>query len=430
MDERAMTFARPPEKEPRRLLLVQFGDYHGALVSRSRGLPETYRAQYHSLDAIDLVVGAGQCLVICLDQPPQEHCHGRYRILGDRFMPQGSGLGYFLRVRRSLRRLVDLADAFAPSCAIIRTPGWVLSGLGGWAVRRGIPVLPLLADYYPTGGALARLRRRGEIRTLHHPLVPVVANHNYPASQTLVAAGVPADKVVPWDWPVVRSPVDAPVRLPPPPGEPLRLLYVGLMRDSKGVADIIHAVARANARDLPPKDGPDARTTLDLCGTGPDLRKYRQLVTDLGLGDRISFHGQVANATVIELMRNAHAVVVASRPDYPEGLPNVIYETLETRTPVVCSAHPSFAGRLAHGSGCLLFPPGDVAALTDRLGHLRDPNLYARLTDSTLVAWQRLQCPVSFATLLVQWDQWLREGTPMPCLSHSLARPAPQEEQS
>lgn len=434
-----------PEKGPRRLLLVQYGDYRGALAARRQGLPETYRAQYHSLDAIDHMVGDGQCLVICLDLPPQEHHHPPYHIVGDRFMPQGSGLSYIWQAQLSLRRIVALAHAFAPTCAIIRTPGWVLSGLGQWAVGRGIPVLPLLADYFPAGGLLARLRRRAVITTLHHPLIPVVANHNYPASRTLVAAGVPADKVVPWDWPVVRTPAEAPLRIPPAPGEPLRLLYVGLMLHSKGVPDIVHAVIQANAgtpataqENNPtashgatpfPAGNASPAVELDLCGTGPNEQEYRQQIAHLGLGGHIRFHGQVPNTTVIDLMHKAHAVVVASRPDYPEGLPNVIYEALETRTPLLCSAHPSFSGRMVHQSGCLMFAPGDTGALAAHLHALRQPDLYTRLTQTASEAWQRLQCPVTFAGLLAEWDQWLRTGAPMPCLSHSLAHHARQEEQ-
>lgn len=394
-------------------MILQFGDYHAALAARRAGLPENYRAQYYSLDAVDAFVGDGRCLTVCLDLPPQEHDEGRRRIVNGRFMPQGSGLAYRLRALRSARRLTTLAETFAPTCMIVRTPGWVLSALGGWALRRRIPVLPLLADYYPAGGLFARLRRAGEIAVLRHPLTVVAANHNYPASRSMAAAGVPAAKVVPWDWPPTRRPASFPERPVPTPEAPLRLLYVGLLLHSKGVGDLIQATAMLGRS-----------VVLDLCGEGPDGDALRALARELGCAAAVTVHGQVSNQRVVDLMRAAHAVVVPSRPAYPEGLPNVVYEAWETRAPIICSDHPSFRGRIENGRGCLIFPAADAAALADRVTRLRDEGVYAALTRTTIAAWEAIQCPVTFGDLLAQWRRWLMDGTPPPCLAHSLeARP-------
>lgn len=403
-----------PYPVPHRAMILQFGDYPAALRAREEGLPENYRAQFYSLDAMDAFVGDGHSLTICLDLPAQEHQKGRRRIVGDRFMPQGSGLAYRLRALRSARRLITLAEAFAPTCMIVRTPGWALAALGGWALRRRVPVLPLLADYYPAGGLFTRLRRAGEIAVLRHPLTAVAANHNYPASRSLAAAGVPAAKIVPWDWPPVRHPSSFPQREGPAPDEPLRLLYAGLLLHSKGVGDLIRAAAML---------GPKA--VLDICGDGPDSESLHALIRDSGCAGTITTHGRLPNVRVVELMRAAHAVVVPSRPAYPEGMPNVVYEAWETRTPLICSDHPSFQGRLENGRGCLVFPAGDASALAERATRLRDENAYAALSRTTLAAWEAIQCPVTFGDLLTQWGQWLTDRAPLPCLAHSLKETRP-----
>jgi hypothetical protein len=101
-------------------------------------------------------------------------------------------------------------------------------------------------------------------------------------------------------------------------------------------------------------------------------------------------------------MRASDIVVVASRHDYPEGLPNTLCEGLASRTPVVISDHPAFASRLADGRDCLIFAAGDAASLADRISELAgDPALYAALS---------LNAPKAYASLYfgLEWTQLVR----------------------
>ena len=124
----------------------------------------------------------------------------------------------------------------------------------------------------------------------------------------------------------------------------------------------------------------------------------------LGVADRVTFLGLVPNATVRERMRAADAVVVPSRHAFPEGLPLTMYEALTSRTPLIASDHPMFAGHLRDGESALLFPAGSVAGLADAISRLFDnATLYETLSRQSHLAWQRMQCPVKWGPLIERW---------------------------
>jgi glycosyltransferase involved in cell wall biosynthesis len=121
-------------------------------------------------------------------------------------------------------------------------------------------------------------------------------------------------------------------------------------------------------------------------------------------------------------MRSADVVVVPSRHEYSEGLPLVIYEALAVRTPLICSDHPAFRGRIGEGEASLTFPERHPAVLADVVdGLLNNPALYAKMSVASSPVWEQLQCPVKYGDLIRRWlhggpdtERWLAE--------HSLAR--------
>ena len=98
-------------------------------------------------------------------------------------------------------------------------------------------------------------------------------------------------------------------------------------------------------------------------------------------------------------MRSSDIVVVPSRHEYAEGLPNVVYEALASRTPLVCSDHPAFAPRVPHRISAMHFAAGDADSLADAIAELLStPDLYKALSersastlDSLYVGIERLQ---------------------------------------
>lgn len=108
----------------------------------------------------------------------------------------------------------------------------------------------------------------------------------------------------------------------PTPAALRRLVYIGRFAHQKGVDLLLESLAAMVSKDW----------TLDLYGEGPEERKYRELVSALGLGAMVRFCG-VTNES-IATMRNYDAVVLPSRF---EGLPYILIEAIVANRPIVCT---------------------------------------------------------------------------------------------
>jgi glycosyltransferase involved in cell wall biosynthesis len=106
--------------------------------------------------------------------------------------------------------------------------------------------------------------------------------------------------------------------------EPLRLLYVGRLVRTKGARDLIRALGLV--RDLP--------VVLDVVGVGSDRETCAELVDDLGLRDRVAFHGRLNRSEVDEFYRNADVFVF---PSYREAGGIVVTEAMSHGLPVIVS---------------------------------------------------------------------------------------------
>ncbi|MEO8709462.1 MAG: glycosyltransferase, partial [Lacisediminihabitans sp.] len=158
----------------------------------------------------------------------------------------------------------------------------------------------------------------------------------------------------------------------------------------------IRAVARI-------KDRLDIR--LRLAGLGK-VERFERLADRLGIADRVTFLGLVPNGEIPDMMHAADAVVVPSRHSFPEGLPLTLYEALASRTPVIASDHPMFAGHLVHGESAMVFQASRPRALAHAIINLMTmPELYARISSGSPSAWQNMQNPVKWGEML---DHWLR----------------------
>jgi glycosyltransferase involved in cell wall biosynthesis len=120
-------------------------------------------------------------------------------------------------------------------------------------------------------------------------------------------------------------------------------LYAGRLTEEKGVAD---AIAAARLAEVP----------LVVAGDGPQAETLKHAAGD------VRFTGRVDAAALTELRAGAALALVPSR--YEEILPLAALEAMAAGLPVVASR----AGGLAEVVPAdALHPPGDVAALADRI---------------------------------------------------------------
>jgi glycosyltransferase involved in cell wall biosynthesis len=140
----------------------------------------------------------------------------------------------------------------------------------------------------------------------------------------------------------------------PPPELALKepyLIAVGRLERQKGIDVLLHAFAQSAYRET---------HRVLLVGRGNSEPQLRELATQLGIADRVTFAGWLDNPW--SLMRRAALFVLPSRW---EGFGNVVIEALASGTPVVvsdCAYGPKEI--VSDGETGLVVPADDVTATT------------------------------------------------------------------
>jgi len=166
------------------------------------------------------------------------------------------------------------------------------------------------------------------------------------------------------------SPVVAPMPVLPnlfsPPSAGVRrrdrLLFVGKLNEQKGVAVLLHALARMRAKPV-----------VDIIvGVGSRPDDVRPLAESLGVAGQLQWQPLLSQADLAERYREATALVAPFRD---EGLGLVAIEAQLCGTPVVASRSGGLTDIVVDEVTGLLVAPGDpdaLAAALDRLLALPD----------------------------------------------------------
>lgn len=138
-------------------------------------------------------------------------------------------------------------------------------------------------------------------------------------------------------------------------GEPLRLLFIGRLDPIKGIENLLRAMTLTKI---------DA--TLAICGEGDSGYEalLRSRVSELGLENRVRFHGAVADEAKERCFREADICVV---PSFKESFAAVIVESLARAVPVIASRGTPW--QKLEEIGCGLWvgnEAGDLAQAIDR----------------------------------------------------------------
>jgi len=153
------------------------------------------------------------------------------------------------------------------------------------------------------------------------------------------------------------------------PEQPPRLLAVGRLTPAKDALTLVETVAslRAEGREV----------SLDWAGgglaSGDQVYGARvgKRIAELDLESAVRLHGDVPYARIPEYYRRATMLVSASRTG---SVDKVVLEAMACGRPPVTSgeAYPPLLTALGQDADALAFPPGDVPALTRRVGDLLD----------------------------------------------------------
>ena len=235
-----------------------------------------------------------------------------------------------------------------------------------------VPPLGLLALRYKADHARTVLTFHSAERTAHRlyrAAAPLLRPYAALADARIVVSTAALD--------AARPILGGPAAIIPPcietvaPGpatnaDPAAILFVGRDEPRKGLSTLLRALARKK----------NAQPTLHIAGTvRPATRK---LVQQLGLADRVVFHGPQSSEGVRELLGRAALFCAPALGGEALGL--VLVEAMAAGVPVVASDIDGYRIPARDGRAALLAPPGDAAALADAIARaLADQPLRERL---------------------------------------------------
>ena len=132
-----------------------------------------------------------------------------------------------------------------------------------------------------------------------------------------------------------------------------QLLFVGRLDSQKGLDTVLRAMSDILV-DCP-------QCTLRIVGSGPELQRLQEQVSELGITGSVTFAGAIPNRDLVDYYRRATLLVFPSVG--AEGLPVVCAEALACECPVIASDFSSVHEIVQHGVSGVVFPAGDSTAL-------------------------------------------------------------------
>jgi glycosyltransferase involved in cell wall biosynthesis len=160
-------------------------------------------------------------------------------------------------------------------------------------------------------------------------------------------------------------------RLGVQPGRPV-IIAVGRLSAEKAQEDLLRAAARVcGAKNAPPFQ-------VLIVGDGPDRAKLERVSGELRLNDVVHFAG--AQPAVGPWYDISDIFVL---PSHSEGSPNVLFEALAARLPILATAAGGVPEIVTDGGNALVVKPGDIDGLADGMRRLLEsPALRDQLRDS------------------------------------------------
>jgi glycosyltransferase involved in cell wall biosynthesis len=156
----------------------------------------------------------------------------------------------------------------------------------------------------------------------------------------------------------------------------LRLVYTGLHLSRKGLPFALEALAGLRR---------DTDWTLDVLGQGIMTEAWKAKARQLGIADRVTFHGFVSRESLIDILDASDVYVF---PSLLEGWPASIAEALSLGLPVVTTDHHGMHDMVTSDCGILVNPRTPkqlVDGLTAALASLcEDRQLVTRLSEGAL----------------------------------------------
>lgn len=143
-----------------------------------------------------------------------------------------------------------------------------------------------------------------------------------------------------------------------------RFVFLGRITPQKGVAWLLRAVKEVTVP-----------IQIDIAGEGYEEPAMRQFAAQLGLEDRVTFHGWVDGEKVSALLEGSRALVFPSAWHEPAGL--VSLDAMVNGRPVIASRVGGIPEVVEEGVNGLLVEPNDITGLAQAIERLARDEKFA-----------------------------------------------------
>ncbi|MGW9628408.1 glycosyltransferase [Microbacterium sp. NPDC055521] len=153
-----------------------------------------------------------------------------------------------------------------------------------------------------------------------------------------------------------------------------RILFVGRLTGEKQVDVVLRAVAALD---------PALDVHFDIAGGGDQRKALETLTAQLGIEDRVTFHGRVTDARLRELYSRSSVFAIASIAELQSI---VTMEAMASALPIVGANAVALPHLVHDGENGHLFEPGNVDDLADKLTQVltASPAEYERMQRASL----------------------------------------------
>ncbi|MBT2496347.1 glycosyltransferase [Microbacterium sp. ISL-59] len=158
------------------------------------------------------------------------------------------------------------------------------------------------------------------------------------------------------------------------PRDANRIVFVGRLTAEKQVEVILKAMTKLD---------PALDTTFDIVGGGDQRKQLEHLAAQLGLADRVTFHGRTTDEELRALLSRASLFVIASIAELQSI---ATMEAMASALPIVAADAVALPHLVHDGENGYLFEPGNVDELAARLTDVltAEPAEYERMQRASL----------------------------------------------
>lgn len=159
-----------------------------------------------------------------------------------------------------------------------------------------------------------------------------------------------------------------PLSKPLPPenpslGDPFILIYQGVLNQGRGLEEMVTCLKKMNG------------VVLWIAGEGDLSQKIRQLVSSMGLNDRVVFFGKIPPDELHDLTAKAHLglnLLENKGLSYYYSLANKTFDYMQAGIPCVCMDFPEYKGLVKKTKAAILLNDLDPYMLTRTICCFRD----------------------------------------------------------